>query len=131
MSRKVDKPYAGGQWSKAAYFAKIRGGLRTIRWPPRNEIMKKSCVVVETGGVYKSGKKKGLKRTRKEYQCAICKKSFPTRDVQVDHIIPCGSLNEYDDIVVFIKKLLCDVSNLQILCKPCHKKKTNEERKKK
>lgn len=61
-------------------------------------------------------------------RCAHCKKAV--KKLQVDHIIPVGptpgSKNATPDITWdgFINRLFCDVSNLQALCKPCHKVKT-------
>lgn len=70
------------------------------------------------------------KRQKWEYQCASCDKWFAGKEVQIDHIIPCGSLRSNEDIVPFIERLTAeDVSAFQVLCKPCHKIKTAEERK--
>lgn len=66
------------------------------------------------------------KRQRFEYQCNMCKEWFKQGDLQVDHIIPCGSFLNYDDIGGFAYRLF--FGELQKLCKPCHLKKTKEDR---
>lgn len=71
------------------------------------------------------------KRTKWEYKCSECKKWFKTKDVQVDHIKPAGSLKDYSDLPQFVENLFCEKDNLQVMCKPCHAVKTLEERKKK
>ncbi len=69
------------------------------------------------------------KKIRFEYQCAICENYYVRTKVEVDHIVPCGSLKSYQDVAIFIERLTPeDVSAFQVLCKECHLKKTNEER---
>jgi 5-methylcytosine-specific restriction endonuclease McrA len=68
-------------------------------------------------------------RQKYEYQCASCNKWFKATDVQIDHIVPCGSLRSYNDLPIFVERLFCEPDGLQVLCKPCHQEKTNEERK--
>lgn len=62
------------------------------------------------------------------YRCAACSGEFPLKQVQVDHIKPVVPKNftNWDD---FIKRLYCEAKNLQVVCKPCHKEKSNKERK--
>jgi len=50
------------------------------------------------------------------------------KEVQVDHIIPAGTLRKYDDLPQFVKNMFCEADGLQVLCKPCHQLKTNAER---
>jgi hypothetical protein len=60
------------------------------------------------------------------YECALCKGTFSPRDVAVDHVEPCGTI---DDVTSFVARLFCDSSGLQILCKAkCHAAKTKAER---
>ena len=69
-------------------------------------------------------------RQRWEYQCARCKKWFKDKDTQIDHVVPCGSLRRMEDIAPFVERMTCeDVNGYQVMCKPCHQLKTNEERK--
>lgn len=71
------------------------------------------------------------KRSKWEYLCAECGKYYKGTEVSVDHIVPAGSLNSFDDLAGFCERLFCSVDGLQVLCKSCHAKKTAEERKNK
>lgn len=82
------------------------------------------------------GKKKQVR-----FRCAICGELFPQKNVAVDHINPCIPLYSseeemsYDEIV---KGIVCEESNLQVLCSTklsennnipsCHTVKSNTER---
>ena len=69
------------------------------------------------------------KRQKWEYVCAKCGWTYKATEVQIDHIIPCGTLKSYDDLPGFVERLFCEVEGFQVLCKPCHQEITNEERK--
>lgn len=64
------------------------------------------------------------------YKCFKCQLEFNSANIQVDHIEPVVPLNipskhlSYDTL---IKRLFCDESNLQILCKEHHKEKSQQE----
>jgi len=117
--RKIPRPYAGGSMTEAAFFGMIRSALRRVRWTPKYEALNKAKRELKP--------KKGNQKY--EYQCADCKKWFKGKEVQVDHIIPCGSLKGWDDLVCFAQRLYCEVELLQVLCKKCHQEVTNKERK--
>lgn len=69
------------------------------------------------------------KRPRVEYQCSECSEWFMGKDVQVDHTVPViDPVHGFQDWNIFVDRLFCDISNLSVLCKPCHKKKTDEEK---
>lgn len=53
---------------------------------------------------------------------------FMQKQTQVDHIKECGSLRAYSDLPGFVERLFCEKDGLQIVCKPCHKEKTNLQR---
>jgi hypothetical protein len=68
------------------------------------------------------------KRQKWEYQCNKCKKWFPDKLIQIDHVIPVGSLRCDEDLVGFLQKLTPE-EGFQMLCKDkCHQEKTNYER---
>lgn len=81
-------------------------------------------------------KKDGTERSKPYvfYSCASCgalckaQKSKAYSQAHVDHIdpvVPIGrQLSSWDE---YIERLFCDVSNLQILCSPCHDIKTKSE----
>lgn len=96
----------------------LRSGYR--RWPPKYQALKKALV----------GRKINLKTGRMGYHylCNSCKKEFPTKEVQVDHINPIVDPNKgfmsWDDV---IGRLFCSEEGLQVLCSECHSIKTKGE----
>ena len=110
-------------WTKSRYFSFIRSGLRRMwtRYPVKYRVLEKARRKY-------SGEDK---RTKWEYVCSNCNNWYKSKEVQVDHIKPAGSLKEYSDLPEFVSNLFCGEENLQVLCKPCHAEKTKEERKKK
>ena len=66
------------------------------------------------------------------YICQECGNLFGARDTQIDHnvpVIPLGSSLKDMSWDRYIERLFCDVSNLDCLCKGCHKQKTQAENK--
>jgi hypothetical protein len=115
MGRTVEKTRNGGQWSEARYFSFIRSALRHAftKWGPKHEA------------------KRLAKQAYNQYECAACREVFTNKEVEVDHIEGAGSLKTFDDLPGFVERMFCEVDGFQVLCKPCHQLKTNEERKKK
>lgn len=113
MGRTVERTRNGGTWTEARYFGFIRSALRAafMKWGPKNAA------------------KLNAKIGYNQYTCASCEGVFGNKDVQVDHIEPCGTLKKYDDLPAFVEKMFCEVEGFQVLCKSCHQTKTNEERK--
>lgn len=69
-------------------------------------------------------------RGGKLYECAACGSLNNASGINVDHVrpvVPVGTA--YTDYTwdVLAAKLWCEASNLQVLCKECHKKKSKEE----
>ena len=100
----------------------IRRGF--TRWPPKFEVLSKA----------KQGKKinESTGRLAEHYECAVCKGSFAGKDVEVDHVSPIVPVSGFVSWDSFIDNLFCELSNLQVICKTCHAKKSkleNEERK--
>lgn len=111
--QRVKRTHAGERWTKARYFSFIRSALRRAwsRYPVRFDVLEAAA------RPYKGTDK----RRKKEYQCAMCEEWFMQKEVEVDHIKPCGSLRDYKDLPRFTKTLFCEEDNLRVLCKPCHK----------
>lgn len=120
--RDIERPYNGGTWSSSRYFTFIRSALRSAstRWPPKFECLK--AAYVDT----RINKKTG--RMSKHYRCAMCFSVFPTKEVQVDHITPAGSLTRFDDLPGFAERLFCEINGFRVLCLQCHHQVTQAEK---
>ena len=112
------------EWTKAQVQAfavsSLRAGFR--RFPPKWEVIAEG----------KMGKKvnKYTGRMAEHYLCVSCGGLFIARDVQVDHIDPVvDPVVGFESLDTFSERLHCPKPNMQLLCKPCHKDKTNRERK--
>jgi 5-methylcytosine-specific restriction endonuclease McrA len=75
----------------------------------------------------KSAALKAAKISYGLYECALCKKPTRRKDINVDHIVAIGRFTTFD---LYIERLFCDTSGLQVICKPCHKGKTKTDIKK-
>jgi 5-methylcytosine-specific restriction endonuclease McrA len=112
-----------GKWTTARMHSFIKSALRSAsqRWPPKFEALKAA----------KRGKKVNNKtgRIAEHYLCCECGGEFPAKDVQVDHINavinPNTGFTSWDDVII---RMFCEIEGYQILCKPCHKAKSNIER---
>lgn len=61
--------------------------------------------------------------------CCECKGEFLRGDTDVDHVdptVPVGT-EGFEDIGNYIERRFCQVENLRVVCKDCHKKKTQKE----
>ena len=125
MAKKIIKRKAttvlcrnGNTMTNAQYFSKIRSVLRSgfRYWNPMQQALKLASRPSQSLN----------KRLKTEYICEHCKNWFKRADVEIDHKIECGSLQKYEDIVPFIQRLTQEEpSSYAILCKPCHRIKTN------
>ena len=99
-------------WTESRYWGFLRGLLRRgfQRFPNKYKALARS------------------KKGRGEYECASCRGKYKSKEVSVDHIIPCGSLKQWEDLAPFIKTLFCTTDNLQVLCKECHDYKSLRDR---
>ena len=114
--QRVQRTRAGNLWTEARYFSFIRGLLRGgfNKYPVKFKV--------------KTANRRKNKQTKRfEYPCKICNGWFPDKETQVDHIRPCGSLKTFSDLPDFVSTLFCEADNLQVVCKECHQKKTNDE----
>lgn len=118
---KPRKPRANGQWTEARFWSFVRSNLRLLsrKWPPVFAALKNARR--EFGG---DGRQKW------EYQCALCGGWFKGTEAQVDHIVPCGSIQRVEDVGPFLTRLLVEADGLQVVCKTCHGQKTLDRRQK-
>lgn len=120
---RVEKLRCGGTMSESTFWSFIRSALRQkSRWWKPITICKNNA---------RRQYKGPNKRQKFEYQCNQCKVWFPEKKINVDHIIPAGSLNTAQDLPGFVERLFCEVEHLQCLCENCHDKKTQNEKPKK
>ena len=117
---RVVKTRNAGTMSEAAFWSFIRSALRQKSrwWKP----------IVQCKMAARRDYKGPLKRQKFEYQCNHCKQWFPEKKINIDHIIPAGSLNCAADLGPFVERLFCEVDNLQCLCEKCHDVKTKAEK---
>jgi len=121
--------------------SQIRSAIRRAfsRSPVVKEV--KDSVRTEHDQYNKDGSLAKKKAVR--FECAVCHKLFKGTDCAVDHIDPVIPIDqEFKGWDVFVERLWCDKSNLQVLCSyklkhidkhnnelSCHHKKTQQERK--
>lgn len=104
----------------------IKGALRRVfsRSDLRRSIIDNAIIKG-----HKDPKRKAVKFWVK---CEECGKMEAKSNVQVDHVLPVIAVTEtladlsWDDLV---NRIWCPANNLKIICKPCHKAKTNRENK--
>jgi len=120
---RVPKTRNGGTLTESAFWSFIRSALRQkSRWWKPISMCKANV---------KRPYKGTNKRQRFEYQCNKCKKWFPEKKINVDHIIPVGTLTCAADLPIFVEKLFVETNKLQCLCTDCHDIKTTLEKGKK
>jgi 5-methylcytosine-specific restriction endonuclease McrA len=116
----VPRTHNAGTMTESAFWSFIRSALRQkSRWWKPISIAKQKA---------KRAYKGKNKRQKFEYKCANCGNYFPDKEVNVDHIIPAGKLNCYEDLPGFVRRLFVEEEGLQVLCFKCHNDKTKLER---
>jgi hypothetical protein len=127
MAKRAPRTRNGGTWTESQYESAIRSALRSKfrYWKPAMDCKKHHSRPYQ-------GKDK---RRKTETQCQSCMEWFPPSNVQMDHIVPCGSIKGKsgrmtgNSLAAFLKRLTPeDMFCYQPLCKPCHKAKTKKER---
>jgi len=110
----------GGTLTESGFWSFIRSALRQKSrwWKP----------ITQAKANVKRPYKGPIKRQKFEYQCNHCKKWYPEKNVNVDHIIPAGALNCANDLPGFVERLFVEVEGLQVLCQDCHNIKTQNEK---
>lgn len=116
--------FNGGKWTEGRFNSFVTSTLRSgaRRWAPKYETLNGARTEKKTN--VKTG------RLAQHFECGICKKEFTQKDMEVDHIKPVVDPKKgFETWDKFIDKLFCEASNLQAICKPCHKIKTISEKK--
>ncbi len=113
-----------GEWTDAKFRSFITSALRAAsrRWPPKYKALKEAL----------TGRKVNAKtgKMAMHYKCVACEDIFIAADVQVDHISPVVDPKKgFVSWDVYITRMFCEIDGMQVMCKPCHKIKTTEEKK--
>ena len=129
MGRKTPPFEHYPEWTTSKFFGFLRSGMREKfnRYPPKYDCIKAAAITIQDGE-YKTGPKKGQPKMVKRYHCQHCDELFLQKEVQVDHKIGAGSFKSFDDAGGFLERLFCGADGMQVLCKPCHSIKTQQEK---
>lgn len=108
--------------TEAQFFGKIRSILRLgIKrcWLPMQQALERNK---------RPSQHPTNNRLKWEFKCDSCQGWFKRADVEIDHIIPCGSLRNWEDVVPFLQRLTEEsLDSYQIVCKDCHVGKSKVE----
>lgn len=102
--------------TKAKYFTWVRGILRAgwNKAPQKIEVLRRKRFMIDNPSPRGKSRIWGGR-------CEQCGNIFPQSQLQVDHIVEAGKLNDWEDVEGFVKRLLGVTSDdLRLLCKPCH-----------
>lgn len=117
-SPRVERTRNGGTWTEAKYWGWVRSALRRAFrfWVPAQRALKAAHIA-------------GTKRPAL-YLCTDCKKAFPRKEVEIDHVVPVGRLASLEDVAGFLARLTPEDSNaFACRCTSCHLQKTQQQRK--
>jgi 5-methylcytosine-specific restriction endonuclease McrA len=117
----ADKTRNNGEWTESRFHSFVKSGLRSLsqKWPPKYRVLGKAYAGTSINP--SSG------RLAKRYECASCKNTFTSKDVEVNHIEPVVPISGFDSWDNIIERLFCEESGLEVVCKPCHKVITKQE----
>ena len=117
---KTLKTRNAGTMTESAFWSFIRSGLRQKSrwWKPITQCK------MNARRPYKGPNK----RQKFEYQCNVCDGWFPEKKINIDHIVPAGTLRCANDLPGFVERLFCEEDNLQCICTTCHDAKTKSEK---
>lgn len=121
MPKRNPRPYGAGTYTEAGRRAFIVSALRqkSRRWKPVYEAQKDACVGKRVNAA--------TGRMALHYKCSACGGEYPSNKIDVDHIEPAVPLSGWDGFDGFIERLFCEKKGLAVLCKACHKTKTDAE----
>ncbi len=125
-SRGVELTRAHHTKTEAEFSSFILSALRsaTRYWKPK-------MVKLEEG---RRPNESDNKRLKWENNCEECGGWFPEKQIEVDHIVPCGGISGpdwLDKIKPWIIRAFVEIEGFQRLCLTCHNRKTQAEKVKK
>lgn len=137
--KKEPKIYdSNGRWVEER--GRIKGAIRrTFRLHPAMREILNAARVELPPALKKDGTPS--KKNQVRFRCAMCNQLYPSKWVQVDHIIPAIRLHKKESEISYdemVRGIFCKPENLQVLCstpikflpkgnQSCHRIKTNEE----
>lgn len=108
--------------TEAAFWSWVRGQLRKgwSRHPVKHLYIKQKR--------YKAQGKRG--KMVWHLDCEICKECTPQANIEIDHIIPSGSLTSQEDLGPFAARLyIVTFDTIRAVCKDCHSIQTHADKK--
>lgn len=112
----MSKPFNKKTWLLSA------SRRMTFKYPPAIAASKRDKEI------YYILSKKGKPMKRVKFTCAHCKTpNLKRKEVEQDHIIPLVSSEGFIDWNTYFDRYLCEESNFQYLCIPCHDIKSLSE----
>lgn len=113
--------------TKSALMSWIRGGLRRGLW---NKHPIKLMFINKTREKIPNPNPRGKKPEVWGARCVLCEGLFPIAQIEVDHKKGNHSLKDISDIQSFVENITLVVEeDLQLVCKSCHKIKSQAEKK--
>ena len=74
----------------------------------------------------------GYKRRKHQAPASILVNGKRVNNIQVDHIDPVvDPAKGFENWHTYIERMFCEADGLQVLCRECHQKKTDDEKKRK
>jgi hypothetical protein len=77
---------------------------------------------------YRTDAIKKARIDRGVYKCASCYKLMGPKDFAVDHKDPVVDERGFVDWNTYVPRMICHTDNWQVICKPCHNIKTQQEK---
>jgi len=70
------------------------------------------------------------RKPKTRIRCQCCQGLFRREEIEANHINPVGPLKSTkpEDVAEYRRRMFCRYYDLEPLCKPCHRKKTNAHR---
>lgn len=118
VKKVVEKPFADGTMTSSVFFSFIRSALRQ-----KSRFFKSISNCRLKNRIPYKGPNKRRKWT---YICEECKGEFDSKEVQVHHLIPVGTLTCFNDLPAFVENLFCNSDKLKLVCSKCHDKHHEE-----
>ena len=108
--------------SEAKYWGGIRSALRKHfqYWKPMAEAKKMARIRILKESLTER-QKSYWGKTRFGFVCSHCGHAFKSKEVEIDHLVPVGSLRSLEDLAPFVARLTAeDPNSYQVVCKECH-----------